>query len=98
MRYSISINELAEQDISEVFLDYEKKLPGLGNDFRLEIEAGVKFISKNAQAIQIRYGIVQIYFLKRFPFGIHFYQQGDNVEIVGVYAMKDNPEKWKRKA
>lgn len=96
MRYSISINELAELDIREGYLDYEEKLIGLGVDFKSEIETGIQFISENAQAIQIRHGIIRIYFLKRFPFGIHFYINQNEVHVIGVFAMRDNPDRWDR--
>ena len=96
MRYTVSINELAENDIREAFLDYNKKLDGLGDDFKAEIDSGIKYLKRDAQTIQVRYGNIRIYFLNRFPFGIHFLMTENEVHVVAVYAMKDDTSKWKK--
>jgi hypothetical protein len=93
MRYSISINEVAEHDIREVYLDYNNKKEGLGDEFKSEIIAGIEYLKREAQTIQLRYGTIRIYFLKRFPFGIHFQIVESTVQIIAVYAMKDDPKK-----
>jgi hypothetical protein len=95
MRYTIDILELAEQDIRDAFLDYESKQDGLGDAFEQEISRCVEYIKQEAQAIQIRQTNIRICFLKRFPFGIHFILENNHVLITGVYAMKDNPFRWR---
>ena len=95
MKYNVSITELAELEIQEYFIDYDEKREGLGEDFENELNQGVEYIGREAQSIQLRYNNIRIYFLKRFPFGIHFSMSGNEVLIIGVYPMKDNPNRWR---
>ena len=94
MGYNIIIASVAELDIQAAHKDYNKKLEGLGDEFENEINQSIHYIEQEAQTIQVRYDNIRICFLKRFPFGIHFQMTENNVLIVGIYAMKDNPNKW----
>lgn len=47
MGYKVVITPDAEKDLEEAFLWYEDKRKGLGHDFLLHIDAGIKFISRN---------------------------------------------------
>lgn len=95
MRYNVSIVSLAELDIQEIKKYYKSELDGLEIDFQKELDAKVKYLKRDAQTIQIRYDDIRISFLNRFPYGIHFQLYGNNVLILGIYAMKDSPKKWR---
>ncbi len=95
MRYTVYITELAEQEIQFYFDDYNLKREGLGDHFEQEIRQGIEYLKQEAQTIQVRYKTTRIYFLKRFPFGIHFQLTGSDVLIIGVFPMRENPEKWR---
>jgi hypothetical protein len=62
----------------------------------MELEAKMEYLKRDAQTIQIRYDDIRICFLNRFPYGIHFQLSGNNVLIIGIYAMKEDPEKWNK--
>lgn len=96
MSYNVSILQTAELDIREAFLDYNSKRDELGDAFEAEIKQEIEYLKQEAQTIQVRYANIRILFLKRFPFGIHFQLEGNDVLIVAVYAMKDDPAKWNR--
>ena len=46
MKYDVILRPEAENDLSAAFLWYENKRRGLGYDFLLHVEAGLKFIER----------------------------------------------------
>ncbi len=46
MKYNLIIRPEAEEDLTSAFLWYENRRRGLGYDFLLQIEAGLKFIER----------------------------------------------------
>jgi toxin ParE1/3/4 len=96
MRYTISIASVAELDIQQAKKHYKTELEGLELQFQMELEAKVEYLKRDAQSIQIRYDDIRICFLNRFPYGIHFQLSVNNVLIVGIYATKEDPEKWNK--
>lgn len=96
MPYSISIAEAAEGDIREAFLWYEDQKDNLGSLFENYVSKAVDSIQSNPLKTQIRYGNTRIFFLKKFPYGIHF--RVDEVEksilIVAAFHTSKDSEKW----
>ncbi|MBN1639279.1 MAG: hypothetical protein JW866_09940 [Ignavibacteriales bacterium] len=52
MNYHLVIRPEAENDLKEIFTCYEEKRKGLGHDFLLQIEAGLKFIERNPELLK----------------------------------------------
>jgi len=94
MTYSISIAEAAEKDIREAFLWYEDKKESLGITFEEHILNAVDYIQRNPLKTQIRYGNTRVFFIEKFPYGIHFQIHGNIVLVVAVFHTSQNPEKW----
>lgn len=72
MLYSLSIASAVEDDIREAFLWYEMTQDGLGHKFQEAVIKAVASIQSNPLKTQVRYGNTRIFFLKKFPYGIHF--------------------------
>jgi len=49
MKYELVIRPEAEQDLTESFAWYEDKRKGLGYDFLLQVDAGLRFIARNPE-------------------------------------------------
>jgi len=94
--YSISIAEAAENDIKEAFLWYENQKDGLGALFEKYILDAFDSITGNPLKTQIRYSNTRIFFLKKFPFGIHFnVDKGEkHILIIAVFHTSRNSESW----
>jgi plasmid stabilization system protein ParE len=95
MTYSISIAEAAENDIREAFLWYENQKETLGSTFEEYVKKAVSSIQNNPLKTQVRYSNTRVFFLKKFPFGIHFQVQENHILIVAVFHTSKDPEKWK---
>ena len=96
MAYSIEISKTAEDDIREAFLWYEDQKDDLGNLFESHVSKVIESIQRNPFKTQIRYGNTRIFFLEKFPYGIHFQanEQEKSILIVAVFHTSRTPEKW----
>ena len=99
MAYSIEISETAEDDIREAFLWYEDQKDDLGNLFESHVSKVIESIQRNPFKTQIRYGNTRIFFLEKFPYGIHFQanEQEKSILIVAVFHTSRTPEKWTKR-
>jgi len=94
MAYSISIAETAEDDIRQAYLWYEEQKQSLGDTFEKYISKAVDSIQNKPLKNQIRYQGTRVFFLKKFPYGIHFNVSGKHILIVAVFHTSLDPEKW----
>ncbi len=94
MNYKILLTDESRLDIFDAFVWYESQQDGLGFDFELRLEAGLNYISQNPATVQIRYDSVRVYFIHRFPYGIHYTIEGELVRVFGVINTHKNPKEW----
>ncbi len=96
MKYKLVIKPEAEKDLIETFQWYEQKRIGLGHDFLLQIDAGLRFIQNNPFAFPIRYKGTRRNIIKRFPYSIIYRVEDINIIILGVVYGGRDP-KWIKK-
>lgn len=92
MNYNLIIRPEAEQDLNETFKWYEDKRKGLGYDFLLRVEAGLKFIEKNPKVFSTIYKGVRRYIIKRFPYKIFYHVDDSKIIILAVLYSGRDPE------
>jgi toxin ParE1/3/4 len=92
--YQLLISDESRLDILEAFSWYEGCRPGLGKDFELCIEAGLNQIQNDPLLWQKRYKNLRIYFIDRFPYGIHYLIEKDVIKVFGVFHTSRNPRRW----
>jgi plasmid stabilization system protein ParE len=97
MAYSLAIAEAAEDDIRQAYLWYEEQKENLGSTFEKYIFKAVDSIRDNPLKIQVRYADTRVFFLKKFPFGIHFNVAGNDILIVAVFHTSLDPGFWKNR-
>jgi len=84
-------------DVEDVVIWYEKQRIGLSYDFELCLEAGLDEISRNPNAFQKKYKNVKIRFISRFPYGIHYRFEKDEIIVIGVFHTSRSPKKWTKR-
>lgn len=94
MSFRLSISQDAQLDILSAFLWYEEQREGLGFRFELSIEACLQKITSNPNAFQSRYADVHVHFIARFPYGIHYIVEKDEVKVIGVFHSSRDPINW----
>lgn len=84
-------------DIEEIVLWYEEQRAGLSYDFELCLEAGIEEISRNPDSFQKKYKNIKIRFIARFPYGIHYQFEKDEIIIYGVFHTSRSPKNWSKR-
>lgn len=94
MSYKLRISEFAELDLLDAMIWYEEQRGGLSNEFELSVDAALSLIERSPLGFQIRYDDVRIAFTNRFPYGIHFSIEADEIIVIGIYYISRDPEHW----
>ncbi|WKL46245.1 type II toxin-antitoxin system RelE/ParE family toxin [Flavobacterium pectinovorum] len=95
--YRIRFVKEALFDVEDVVIWYEEQRIGLSYDFELCLEAGLDEISRNPNAFQKKYKNVKIRFISRFPYGIHYRFEKDEIVVIGVFHTSRSPKNWSKR-
>lgn len=95
--YSISFTKEALYDIEYIVLWYEEQRVGLSFDFELCLEAGLAEVVRNPENFQKQYKNVQIRFISRFPYGIHYVVKENTIVIIAVFHTSLSPKNWSKR-
>ena len=79
MKHRLIITPGAENDLNEAFSWYEDKRQGLGYDFLLQIDAGLRFIERNPEISPPEYKRTRKHLIKRFPYKIIYLVEKDRI-------------------
>ena len=91
MRYRVIVRPEAENDIRDVFSWYENKREGLGYDFLLQVDAGLRFIERNPEIFPMEYKGTRKHLTRRFPYKIIYITEGEKIIVLAVIHNKRNP-------
>ena len=97
MGYEIIIRPEAEKDLSDAFAWYEDKRGGLGFDFLLHVDAGLRFIARNPEIYAPEYKGTRKHFIKRFPYKIIYFLEKQKIIILGVINGRRHPNIMKKR-
>ncbi len=97
MKYRIIIRPEAEVDLADAFSWYEDKRQGLGYDFLLQVEAGLKFVERSPEIHSGGYKGTRNHFIKRFPYKIIYIVEYKTVIVLAVLHGKRSPELMKKR-
>lgn len=92
MKYRVIIRPEAESDLKETFSWYEEKREGLGYDFLLQVDAGLKFIEREPTIFSLGYKTTRKHLLKKFPYKIIYLLESEKIIILAVIHGGRNPE------
>ena len=95
--YKIVITEIAEIDILIGKDWYNSQKNTLGDEFISEMESKIKVIQSNPYLFSFIKKDIRKALLKRFPFGIYYFVEGDVINIFAVIHFSRNPKIWKHR-
>ncbi|GAB63257.1 MAG: type II toxin-antitoxin system RelE/ParE family toxin [Candidatus Jettenia sp.] len=84
MKYKAIVRHEAENDLKEAFSWYEDKRKGLGYDFLLQIDAGIRFIERNPKIHPEEYKRTRKHLIKRFPYKIIYLVEQEKIIVLAV--------------
>jgi plasmid stabilization system protein ParE len=90
----VSFHQLAERELNDAALYYERKSPGLGVSFLDDIERYIEAIVKHPNAGTKVRGQVRRRILRRFPYGILYSVEADGIRILAIMNLKRRPTYW----
>ncbi len=97
MTRSLIVRPEAEADIAHAFDWYEARVPGLGSEFLLVLDATFNSILRNHLLYPEVYNTVRRALTRRFPFAVFFLVEEARVIILSVFHVKRNPDEWKKR-
>lgn len=84
----------AEVEITDAFDWYEHRVPGLGSEFLLCLEAVFGAILRAPQQYPRVHKIVRRALLRRFPYEVFFVEDDERVVVLSVFHASRNPKRW----
>jgi plasmid stabilization system protein ParE len=85
----------AEEEMVEAARFYETQTSGLGADFLLEIRRATEGISKNPRAGRVLRGKVRRRLVRRFPYGLLYHVDPNEIVVVAVMHLRRRPGYWR---
>ncbi|QOW10994.1 type II toxin-antitoxin system RelE/ParE family toxin [Kaistella flava (ex Peng et al. 2021)] len=88
MKYFITLSDQAQEDLEETNDYYLKKSHSLLDKFWNDLDKTLARLSENPLQFQERYKGNRIVFLEYFPFGVHYFLNGKEIEVFRILHTK----------
>ena len=85
----------AELEFEDAIDYYEERQNGLGYDFSVEVFSAIKRILNNPRAWTILEDDIRRCITNRFPYGVIYSEQDDEIYILAVMNLRRDPDYWK---
>ncbi|MBU8883659.1 type II toxin-antitoxin system RelE/ParE family toxin [Kaistella sp. DKR-2] len=90
MNYFVTLSDQAETDLAEADEFYLKISPDLLDRFWDDLKRTLTRLEENPLQFQERYQGNRIVFLEAFPFGVHYFLNGKEIEVFRILHTKRN--------
>ena len=87
----------AEDEMTGAFDWHEDRVPGLGSEFLLCVDAVFNSILRNPQQFPRVHRIVRRALTRRFPYAVFFVEDDERVVVLSVFHAKRNPQRWQER-
>ena len=98
MSLPVIINPLAELDIAEARLWYESQREGLGDEFLDCLDESLELIRRMPEVHARVFQELRRTFIRRFPYGVFYRIDSDQITVVAVYHGRRHPRGWQSRA
>ena len=87
----------AEHEMIEAAVYYESQSSGLGSDYLSEVERAIQAIAKSPMTWPIVGGELRRRLMKRFPFGMLYRIDPEEIVIIAVAHLRRKPGYWRKR-
>lgn len=94
MSFKLIVKPEAELDASESALWYNEQSEGLGAKFVEAVDREIDRVISNPKLYAVKYKQTRVALVKRFPFGIHYKIETDNIVVLAILHASRNPRIW----
>jgi len=95
MTINLRLRPETEQDLADAAVWYEEQREGLGNQFLDEIISVFSVISEAPLMFPIVHRNIRRALIHRFPFGVYYRVESDEIVVVAVMHGSRDPRQWK---
>jgi plasmid stabilization system protein ParE len=94
MSRELTIRPAAEAEMAEAFVWYEQRVPGLGAEFLLAVDAVIENIVRTPEQFPVVHKSFRRALLRRFPYSIFFTVEAERLVVHSVFHAKRDPGRW----
>lgn len=87
----------AEAEIAEAFDWYENRVPGLGSDFLLCVDAVFSAILRSPHQFPQVHKVIRRALTRRFPYEVFFVEDNERIVVLSVFHAKRDPKRWRKR-
>ena len=91
----IVVRPAAAADIDEAFLWYERRRPGLGDEFLTALQTALEGIAAQPTLHAVFHRDTRRALLQRFPYGVFYRLYDDVAVIVACMHGRRDPSQWR---
>lgn len=97
MSRQLIVRPETEAEMADAFDWYEDRVPGLGSEFLLCVDATFSAILRSPQQYPRIHRIVRRALTRRFPYEVFFVEDDERVVVLSVFHAKRNPKRWQER-
>lgn len=90
----VRLRPAALQELTEAWSWYETKREGLGDEFRVCVDAGMAEIGRSPLACAKVRGETRRKVVRRFPYVLLYLAEPEHVEVIAVFHTSRDPVEW----
>ena len=94
MSHELIVRSVAEAELAEAFDWYQDRVPGLGSDFLLSVDASLNAIARNPLQYPIVHKTIRRALTRRFPYEILFVVEEKRIVVLAIFHAKRNQKHW----
>ena len=94
----VLVRPAAAADIDEAFLWYERKRPGLGEQFLETVHTAVETIAAHPSRYPVIHRNTRRLLLRRFPYAIYYRVYDDVIIVVACMHGRRSPKRWRQRS
>lgn len=94
---TFSFHPEAEEEFNKAIDYYEDIEPGLGYDFALEVYSTVRRSVDFPKAWAVLEGAIRRSLVRRFPYGVLYSEEHEEIFVVAVMNLHREPDYWKHR-
>ena len=95
MTINLRLRQESEQDLADAAVWYEEQREGLGHQFLDEVLSVFSVISETPLMFPIVHRNIRRALIHRFPFGVYYRVESDEIVVVAVMHGSRDPRRWK---
>ena len=97
MNRRLIVRPEVEDELTDAFDWYEERVPGLGSEFLLCVDAVFNAVLRNPEHYARVHKIVRRALTRRFPYEVFFVEDDQRIVILSVFHAKRNPKRWQER-